>query len=92
MNAKKLHNWFVGTNLYKKNLESYVQGRKMTWATKLRIIFMVTILMSVGFTVMLVKKIYIPCIILLVVWMCHIVYFVFCVKTLKKDEHTILCD
>ena len=25
--SEKLHNWFVSTKLYKKNLESFVQGK-----------------------------------------------------------------
>ena len=25
--SQKLHDWFVGTNLYKKHLDSYVQSR-----------------------------------------------------------------
>ena len=28
--SEKLHNWFVATKLYKKNLESFVQGKGMT--------------------------------------------------------------
>ena len=50
--SQKLHNWFVHTNLYKKNLESYVQGRGMTLSTKLRIILMVSGLMGIGFVMM----------------------------------------
>ena len=36
--SEKLHTWFVGTKLYKNNLESYVQGKGMTKKTKIRII------------------------------------------------------
>ena len=28
--SERLHNWFIGTKLYKNNLESYVAGRGMT--------------------------------------------------------------
>lgn len=34
--SEKLHRWFLNTRLYKNNLESYVQGRGMTWRTKRR--------------------------------------------------------
>lgn len=46
--SEKLHNWFVSTKLYKKNLESFVQGKGMTMKTKIRIMVTVTILMSIG--------------------------------------------
>lgn len=82
--SERLHTWFVNTKLYKKNLESYVLGKGMTQATKLRIITTVTVLMAVGFTVMMLKAVYVPCIILACVWVFHIVYFTFGVKTLEE--------
>lgn len=82
--SERLHTWFVNTKLYKKNLESYVQGKGMTQATKLRIMTTVTVLMAVGFTVMMLKAVYVPCIILACVWVFHIVYFTFGVKTLEE--------
>lgn len=82
--SEKLHTWFINTNLYKKNLESYVQGKGMTWATKIRIMLTVTLVMSFGFTMMMFKSLYVPCIILGCVWAFHILYFSFGVKTLKQ--------
>lgn len=82
--SERLHTWFVSTKLYKKNLESFVQGKGMTQATKLRIMATVTVLMAVGFTVMMLKAVYVPCIILACVWVFHIVYFTFGVKTLEE--------
>ena len=32
--SKRLHTWFLGTSLYKNNLESYVKGQGMTRKTK----------------------------------------------------------
>ena len=39
--------------------------------------------MAVGFFLMLRKALYIPCTILAIVWLCHLVYFIFGVKTIK---------
>lgn len=82
--SEKLHIWFVGTKLYKNHLESYVQGRGMTRATKLRVIITVTVLMSVGFIMM--SRVPVGRIILACVWVFHILYFIFGVKTLEEAE------
>ena len=58
----------------------------MTVQTKLGIIIPVTIVMGIGFWMMMRGGVLAPSIILLVVWVCHIVYFIFGVKTLKQPE------
>lgn len=82
--SQRLHEWFINTGLYKKHLQSYVEKRGMLLKTKLSIIVTVTLLMGFGFFMMARKGIWVPCIILTVVWICHIVYFVFGVKTIKE--------
>lgn len=84
--SKKLHDWFVGTSLYKKNLESFVQKKGMTAKTKAGIIIPVTLLMGFGFFMMFRKGLIVPCVILGIVWVCHIVYFLFGVKTIQSAE------
>lgn len=81
--SKKLDQWFKGTKLYKDNLEDYVAGRGMTWKTKIRIMITVTVLMSIGFIMMGSKGIVAGCIVLSCVWLFHILYFCFGVKTLS---------
>lgn len=84
--SQKLHDWFIGTNLYKKNLESFVKKKGMTVKTKLAILIPVTLLMTVGFIMMFIKRIYIPCGILFIIWICHIIYFVWGVKTIPTKD------
>ena len=84
--SEKLHTWFLGTKLYQKHLDPFVKKRGMLLSTKLSIIATVTLLMGIGFFLMARKGIWIPCIILAVVWVCHIVYFVFRVKTISREE------
>lgn len=84
--SERLHNWFVNTKLYKKNLESFVERKAMTLKTKLSILISVTLVMGFGFFMMVRKGIWIPCIILALVWLCHIGYFMFRVKTEKRTE------
>lgn len=81
--SKKLHDWFLGTNLYKKHLQSFVEKKGMLLKTKMTIITTVTLLMGFGFFMMARKGIWIPCIILTVVWLFHMIYFIFFVKTMK---------
>ena len=66
--SQKLHDWFIGTQMYKKHLESFVQKKGMTVRTKATILTSVTALMAVGFVLMLRKGIIVPCVILAVVW------------------------
>lgn len=82
--SQKLHDWFIGTKMYKKHLESFVQKKGMTVKTKTGIIIPVTLLMGFGFFMMMRSNILVPSIILAVVWVCHIIYFVFGVKTIPE--------
>lgn len=82
--SQKLHDWFVGTKMYKKHLESFVKKKGMTLRTKATIIFSVTLLMGIGFAAM--GRVPVGRVILAVVWVCHIVYFVFGVKTIKEED------
>ena len=71
--------------LYKKHLESFVEKKGMKISTKIGILTSVTLLMAFGFFMMARKGIWVPCIILAVVWVAHIVYFVFFVKTVQEE-------
>lgn len=85
--SEKLHNWFTGTKLYKNNLESYVKGKGMTRTTKVKIMITVTVLMSMGFLMM--HQVPVGRIVLGCVWVFHILYFVFGVKTIKADNPAV---
>lgn len=84
--SERLHKWFLGTKLYQKHLDSFVKKRGMLLSTKISIITTVTLLMGFGFFMMARKSIWIPCVILVVVWLVHILYFVFRVKTITRQE------
>jgi uncharacterized membrane protein YbaN (DUF454 family) len=84
--SQKLDRWFRNTKLYKDNLEDFVAGRGMTMKAKVRIMVTVTALMSVGFIMMGLKGIVTGCIVLGCVWVFHIVYFIFGIKTISATE------
>lgn len=79
--SKRLNNWFIGTALYRRHLADYVKGRGMTIKTKARIMVLVTLLMGVGFILM--RRVPVGRIILAAVWLFHILYFLFVVKTIR---------
>lgn len=82
--SERLHTWFTGTRLYQNNLESYVKGKGMTRKTKIKIMVTVTILMSVGFVMM--HAVPIGRVVLGCVWVFHVLYFVFGIKTLRAED------
>lgn len=84
--SERLDRWFKGTKLYKDNLEDFVAGRGMTWKTKIRIMVTVTVLMSIGFIMMGVKGVVVGCIVLGCVWVFHILFFCFGVKTIPSGD------
>ena len=82
--STRLHDWFTGTDLYKKNLESYVRKEGMQMKTKVRIVATVTLLMAIGFICM--KNVPVGRIVLSVVWVCYVIYFFGFVKTLPEEK------
>ena len=75
--SERLDGWFKNTKLYREN--NIKSG--MTKRAKLRIMCSVTLLMGIGFIMMGLKGIVVGNIVLLIVWIFHMVYFTFGVKT-----------
>mgnify|MGYP000312593303 FL=1 len=75
--SERLDGWFKNTKLYREN--NIKSG--MTKRAKLRIMCSVTLLMGIGFIMMGLKGIVVRNIVLLIVWIFHMVYFTFGVKT-----------
>ncbi|MGN0308707.1 MAG: YbaN family protein [Lachnospiraceae bacterium] len=79
--SERLNDWFIHTRLYQENLESYIKERGMTAKAKIRIMILVTILMSIGF--MMMSRVPTGRVILVFVWLFHLFYFLFGIKTIE---------
>lgn len=77
--SEKLNAWFKQTRLYRTVLASYVSKREMTLKAKLTVLIPVTILLGLGFFMM--HNVLVGRIIVAIVWIGHIIYFGFVVKT-----------
>lgn len=88
--SEKLHSWFIHTQLYQKNLASFVHGKGMTKQAKIRVLSAITLTMGIGFLMM--GRVPVGRIILAVVWVLHVIYFAFGVRTISPQEHNIILD
>ena len=80
----RLHAWLLSTRFYRKNLESFVKRRAMTIKTKLILLSIITVFMGFSFVMMHVLSAPIVArVVLVVIWLCHVVYFGFKVKTIR---------
>ena len=50
--SKRLHDWFISTQMYQKHLKSYAEGKGLTRRTKLRIMLIVSAQMALGYAFM----------------------------------------
>lgn len=82
--SKRLHNWFLHTKIYKRHLEAFVKKKGMTIKAKITVLISVSLLMGLGFVMM--SHVLVGRIILIVIWICHIIYFIFGVKIIKQTD------
>lgn len=77
--SEKIDAWFKSTKLYKRVFETYVQSRTMTVRGKLTVLVPVTLLLAVAAFFMRRITWMLP--VLALVWIGHVAYFGFMVKT-----------
>lgn len=82
--SQRLHEWFTGTKMYHKHLESFMQKKGMTIRAKVTIMGSVTLMMAVGFVLM--HQVPVGRAVLAVVWVAHVFFFIVKVKTIRAEE------
>jgi len=84
--SKRLHSWFISTRFHKKYIDGFVKERAMTIKAKLVLLATITTFMGFSFLVMRAASApYVPQIILAIVWVLHVIYFGFKVRTSDKN-------
>lgn len=84
--STRLHTWFVGTALYQKNLRPVMRREGLPLGKKLRLLLGVTLIMGLGFYMM--HAVPAGRVILAALWLAHLIYFLFGIKTVKSVAST----
>ncbi|MDY3052503.1 MAG: YbaN family protein [Ndongobacter sp.] len=80
----RLHDWFVGTKMYRKHIEGFVRKKGMTRTAKLWTLSTLTLVFGAGFFAM--HRLGAIRWIVFAVWVCHVLYFLFRVPTRRAPE------
>lgn len=79
--SEKLNAWFKSTKLYRTVLDGYVKKRAMSAKAKMAILVPVTLLLGLSFALM--ANVPVGRMTVGAIWVAHIIYFGFVVKTEK---------
>lgn len=85
--SKKLEIWFTNTAMYKNHMIKIKQKKALTIKEKLTILLPLSIVMGVGLFFM--RELLYPSIILIIIWLIHIIYFGFVLKTEKLVSNQV---
>ncbi len=77
--SKRLHIWLINTKMYKEMVIPLVDDKQMTFKNKIKIMSIVTILMTIGFICM--GNVPLGRFVLFSVWVFHMYYFLIRIKT-----------
>lgn len=80
--SRRLDTWFLQTSLYKKNIKTWAESRSMDLRTKIRVLTCISLVMMIGLFMM--RRIPWGQAILVVVWIGHVLYFRYGIKTLPS--------
>lgn len=85
--SEALDQWFRSTKLYQAVLQGYVARRAMTMRSKVMLLAPITFLLGVSFVLM--EGVFVGRVLVVLVWVAHIVYFGFVIKTTRDDASVV---
>ena len=80
--SRRLEIWFTKTALYKNHMVKIKQKKALSIKEKLSILIPLSIFMAVGLFFM--RDLFYPNIVLITIWIIHVIYFGFILKTEKN--------
>jgi len=85
--SQRLHSWFLSTRLYRKTINGYIKNHATTVKAKVILLTSVTVVMGLSLLIMTVfhPPVYLR-VLLAVIWLAHVIYFGFIVKTSGKSS------
>lgn len=85
--SKRLESWFKGTKLYINNVEPFLDGKGLTIKAKVKIMLIVTVVLAISFFMM--KNVLIGRIAVSLVWIFHMLWFIFKIKTRRVETEEV---
>jgi len=82
--SKKFDDWFHNTKIYKKHLENFQKNKVMTLKGEVLLLSFVTAMLV--FAMRKVDNIYMSITLLILICVKYL-YFIFCIKTVTKEEY-----
>lgn len=80
--SERLHHWLIHTEMYQKIVVPFKDEKRMTMKNKGIVMMIITFLMCFGFVMM--HKVVVGRIVLVCVWLFHLYYFMFYIKTRSR--------
>lgn len=83
--SEHFHQWFMGTLLYKKYVETYMNTKELPVKAKRNVLITVTILFTIGF---IFSPVLWAKIIIVIGWVAHLYFFLFRIKTAENPKES----
>lgn len=88
--SDRINKFILSTKFYEKNMKSYIEEKTLSKASKIKLFISLSIIFFIALFFMFKKEAYIAICIVFVVYIAHIIYFGFFVKTTVKENNKMM--